>query len=226
MEIKKNKKQTKNIYIPLLLVLVVIAGIVAVSTTVRDAKEDAARRASAADTKSDIPVVASPSDKDKDKDDIPPYQNKIEESVKDAASDNETVESENPEQTEDAAAEAEKAPTVPVFISPVGGVVSKVFSDTVPVFSNTMNDYRVHTGVDVTGADGEAVLASANGTIGAIWDDPLMGKCMTVVHDGEFVSTYKGLAELLPAGIAQGVEVSAGQPIGAIGDTALIEVAE
>jgi len=218
METKKNKNHIKSFYIPLLLVLVVIAGIVAFATSMREAKE-ASQRASV-DKEENIPVVAAPagSDKDRDTETIP--EDKVE--TEDVA----VPETEETPETEAPAVEEPPAPAVPTFAAPVGGVVTKPFSDSVPVFSETMNDYRVHTGVDVAAGEGEAVLAAADGTVGAIWDDPLMGKCMTVVHEGEFVTTYKGLNEILPDGIAQGVTVSAGQPIAAVGDTALIEVAE
>ncbi len=219
MEIKKNKKSEKSFYIPVLVVLIVVAAIVAISTSVREAKESERRAAKSASD--NIPVVATPATEDKNEDNVPPYKKDRESELEAALTPPETKETEAPE-TE----QTVLAPAVPTFIAPTGGTVSKTFSDTVPVFSSTMNDYRVHTGVDVTGEPGEAVLASCGGTVGAIWDDPLMGKCMTVVHDGGFVSTYKGLYEVIPDGIAQGVAVSAGQPIAALGESALIEVAE
>ncbi len=222
MEIKNKNKQMKSFYIPLLLVLIVIAGIVAVTTSFREAAEDARR--TSADTSSDIPVVAPAADTapDKDRGTLPDKESEKEASlIPDKEEQTEQI-TDAPESEEPAA----EAPVEPTFISPVSGVVSKGFSVDVPVFSETMNDYRVHTGVDVTGGSGEAVLAAADGTVGAIWDDPLMGKCMTVVHDCGFVTTYKGLHEIIPEGIAQGVEVKAGQPIAALGESALIEIAE
>ena len=225
MEIKSNKKQTKSFYIPLLLALLVIAAVVAVTTSFREAAEDA-RRASV-DTSDGVPVVATPSPEDTDLHGKTPS---FGEARKDAEENGEKgdetapVMEETPSPETEAAAPAE--PAIPTFVPPVSGVVSKYFSADVPVFSETMNDYRVHAGVDVTGEAGEAVLADADGVIGAVWDDPLMGRCMTIVHDAGFVSTYKGLYETLPEGIAQGAAVSAGQPVAAIGETALIEVAE
>ena len=198
-----------------------MAAIVAAATSIRDAKSQP--RGTPKSSSGDIPVVAKPETEDKDEDNVPPY--KIERESEKAASltpDVTATEAPAPPETEP----AEEVPAVPTFISPVGGTVSKTFSDTVPVFSTTMNDYRVHTGVDITGEPGEAVLASADGVIGAIWDDPLMGKCMTIVHDGGFVTTYQGLNELLPEGIAQGTQVTAGQPVAAVGETALAEIAE
>lgn len=115
---------------------------------------------------------------------------------------------------------------IPQFRPPVGGAVIVSFSDTTPVFSSTMNDYRTHSGVDIEAEEGSAVLSCADGVIGAVWDDPMMGKCLTVVHSGGAVSTYKGLYETLPDGIEKGVWVYKGDVIAAVGDTALVEVGE
>ena len=232
MEIRKNSGNLKNFYIPLILALVVIAAIVAVATSL-GAREDAA---SSAKSRSDgVPVVASPAEGDASdtREAVPETKDKEGKhtSVEKEASQNDvngaegkadTAQEAPPEETE--ASKEEDA--VPTFISPVGGVVIKTFSDSVPVYSETMNDYRVHTGVDVSAEEGEAVLAPADGTVGAVWSDPLMGNCMTIVHAGEFVTTLKGLAEEFPEGIAQGVAVTAGQPVATVGETALVEVAE
>ena len=225
MEIKNNKRSSKSFYVPLLLALLVIAGIVAVTTSFHEAASDVRK---AADTASDVPVVATPSAKAENKDGGMGDKAETEEPAwmkeEDGRESEETTEA--PEETEaDVPAEPE-APVVPTFISPVSGIISKGFSADVPVFSETMRDYRTHPGVDVTAEAGEAVLAAADGMIGAVWDDPLMGKCMTIVHDGGFATTYKGLYEIIPEGIGQGIEVKAGQPIGAVGETALAEIAE
>lgn len=54
----------------------------------------------------------------------------------------------------------------------------------------------------------------------------MMGTCMTVVHSGSAVSTYKGLNPTLPEGIAPGATVTGGQVIAAVGNSALLEIAE
>ena len=225
MEIKNNKRSSKSFYVPLLLSLLVIAGIVAVTTSFHEASRDVRK---AADTADDIAVVASPSGETEDKDGGMGGKTETEEPAWKTGNDGKESEevTEAPEETEAEAPAEPEAPAVPVFVTPVSGVVSKGFSADVPVFSETMNDYRTHAAVDVTAEAGEAVLAAAGGTVGAIWDDPLMGKCMTIVHDAGFASTYKGLHEIIPEGIAQGVEVKAGQPVAAVGETALVEVSE
>lgn len=217
MENKKNKNQMKSFYIPLIAILVLLAAIVGITTSIADRK--AATQIDKG--KNSVPTVVTPADKSTNKGGADSRKAETEKSSP------ETEKTVKPEDTKPEETPVEPpAPVKPTFMSPVSGIVIKGYSDTVPVFSETMNDYRVHGGVDIAGEEGEAVLSAADGKIGAIWNDPLMGTCLTVVHDAGFVTTYKGLNEILPEGIAQGVEVKAGQPVGAIGDTALIEVAE
>ncbi len=126
-----------------------------------------------------------------------------------------------------AAAEEETtaaASVLPSFISPIqGGTVYRTHSVTVPVFSPTMDDWRTHTGVDIACEPAAAVLAAADGKIGNFWHDPLMGYTLSVIHTGDAVTLYQGLAEELPAGIQAGASVKAGQTIACAGNTALIE---
>jgi len=114
--------------------------------------------------------------------------------------------------------------TLPTFISPVqNGVILRGHSITVPVFSPTMEDYRTHTGIDILCDPASPVLAAADGKIGNVWKDPMMGQTVSIVHTGGAVTVYQGLAEELPDGITPGASVSAGQVIACSGNTALIE---
>ena len=62
--------------------------------------------------------------------------------------------------------------------------------------------------------------------IGEVWDDPMMGKCLSITHAGGGVSTYSNLCEELPAGITVGTSVKAGDIIAAAGESALAEIAQ
>lgn len=115
---------------------------------------------------------------------------------------------------------------LPDFISPLAGTVSRAHSLDVPSFSVTMNDYRTHCGVDIASSLGTPVRAAADGEIGEIWEDPMMGTCLSILHSGGAVSVYKNLAPELPDGIAAGAAVKAGETVGAVGESALIELGE
>lgn len=116
--------------------------------------------------------------------------------------------------------------TVDTYLAPVTGVVSKPHDDSLPVYSTTMNDFRVHKGIDVATAAGADVLASARGTVSRIWSDPLMGECLSIDHGNGVVSIYKNLAVEKAEGVKEGVKVTAGQKLGTVGESALIESAE
>lgn len=113
-----------------------------------------------------------------------------------------------------------------VFVIPADGDVLTDASLTVPVYSMTMNDHRTHTGVDIAVPLGSAVVACADGVVSGVYDDPMMGMTVTVDHGGEIVSVYKNLSGEMPSEITVGYPVSAGDVIGSVGATALVECEE
>ncbi len=115
---------------------------------------------------------------------------------------------------------------LPSFVLPVKGAILKEHDASLQVYSNTMNDYRVHLGVDVVTEENAPVYAAADGKIGKIWEDVKMGYCMAIEHSGDCVTVYKNLGETLPEGIAEGASVRAGQLIATVGNSAMIEIAE
>ena len=115
---------------------------------------------------------------------------------------------------------------LPTFNLPVSGKLSAVHDSELQVFSQTMNDYRVHLGVDILAEEGAPVYAAANGTVMQIWEDVRMGQCIAIKHSGDAVSIYKNVSAELPKGIIEGATVRAGQQIATIGSTAMVEIAE
>ncbi|MBQ8208819.1 MAG: M23 family metallopeptidase [Clostridia bacterium] len=129
----------------------------------------------------------------------------------------------------DASADEPAEPVVslpPKFNLPTVGILSKKHDTSLQVYSATMNDYRVHNGIDIVTEEGAPVYAAADGTVSQVWEDPLMGNCIAISHSGECYTVYKNLAEEIAAGIEAGVNVSAGQLIASVGNTAMIEIAE
>ena len=123
--------------------------------------------------------------------------------------------------------ETPNPPEAQVFTAPSsGGYVSKDFTEDVLVFSTTMNDYRVHMGVDIAGEAGAPVYAFCQGTVKEIKSDPFMGKTVVLSHANGIESRYMNLADQLPEGITVGSTVSMGTVIGAIGETAISECAD
>ena len=112
------------------------------------------------------------------------------------------------------------------FLLPVSGVLRSVHDADLQVFSPTMGDYRVHLGIDIGTVAGASVSAMADGTVAQIWDDVRMGRCVAVKHSGEAYTIYKNLVAEQPEGIVVGATVKAGDVIGTVGESAMVEIAE
>lgn len=108
----------------------------------------------------------------------------------------------------------------------VGGTMLKEYSSDVPVWSLTMEDYRIHSGIDVEAESGTEVIAAADGVLSLIDADPMMGQTIEITHSDSCKTVYKNLSTKLPEGLTSGAMVKAGQTIGYVGDTSLIEISE
>ncbi len=136
------------------------------------------------------------------------------------------VETTKPTKPTDAEPTVPTAETLPTLLLPVSGNLLRAHDLEVPVWSNTMADYRTHCGLDIAAQMGASVCAAADGVIAQVWEDPMMGQCISVKHAGDGLTIYRGLSPILPVGIEPGVEVRAGQLIANIGESAMIEIAE
>ena len=108
-----------------------------------------------------------------------------------------------------------------LVVSPLNGQVLTAFSVDKLVYDVTMDDWRVHDGVDISAKPGTTVLAACSGTVLAVENDPMMGTTVTIAHDGGYQTTYASL-QSRPT-VEAGDAVSAGQIIGAVGTTAKAE---
>ena len=117
-------------------------------------------------------------------------------------------------------------PEVPVYVVPCEGYVNKDYSEDTLVFSQTMNDHRIHLGIDISGKVGDKVMAFSKGVVEKIYSDAFMGKTIVINHGNGLKSCYMNLADTIPEGIKEGVTVDAGTVIGAIGETAISESAD
>ena len=118
-------------------------------------------------------------------------------------SDNDPVTSQNAQDTQptpDTSKNTENVsdddPDEVVFRNPAEGAVAKNHDTETLVYSVTMNDYRVHCGVDIAAAVGTPVYSVADGTITRIYDDYLMGKCIEIDHGNGYVTKYMHNSEV------------------------------
>ena len=124
------------------------------------------------------------------------------------------------EGNKDAVAEPD---VIPTLSAPLTGRVCRAHDLTVPVYSVTLDEYRVHNGIDILSEAGSDVKAMASGVVTEISDHPLLGHSVSVLHAGNLTTVYRNLVAEEIDGLSVGASVSAGQVIGHVGDTALVE---
>ena len=110
------------------------------------------------------------------------------------------------------------------FISPVSGKVVTTHSTSIPVFSETLEEWRIHTGIDISCAEGADIFACADGVISAVRSDALLGQTVEITHEGGIKSIYSNLdADSLPT---VGASVKCGEKIGTVGYSSISELAD
>lgn len=108
-----------------------------------------------------------------------------------------------------------------LIVAPLNGETVAAFSVDALAYNETLGDWRTHDGIDIAADVGTPVLAACSGTVTAVSEDDLLGTLVTITHDGGYESTYANLQSVPTVGVGQ--YVSAGQVIGSVGATALIE---
>ena len=145
----------------------------------------------------------------------------------DEESEEQPVFGENSGITEDIPTEAPVIKEEPAYVVPIaGGEVVKECALDKLVFSQTMQDYRTHNGIDISAETGDEVLCYAKGVVESVTEDPLLGVTVKVKHDYGLVTVYANLNPNLPAGIAPGKQLAVGEVLGYVGNSALAEKAE
>ncbi len=114
----------------------------------------------------------------------------------------------------------------PGYVKPCGAIISREYSDDVLVYSPTMYDYRVHTGVDIASELATPVKAVSGGIVTDISFDDMLGQTVTITSPDGLELRYCNLSEELSAIVKKDAVIQTGQIIGGIGQTALCEAAE
>ena len=111
------------------------------------------------------------------------------------------------------------------FIAPTAGTVVKEHSLEMPVFSLTLGEWRVHTGIDISCEEGAGVFASEAGVVTGIYSDPMLGYTVEITHRGDIKTRYSNLSSDVGT-LKVGDEVALGDKIGVVGDSSISELAE
>ena len=108
------------------------------------------------------------------------------------------------------------------FMAPVAGEISKDFANDTLIYSNTLEEWTTHLGIDIKAERTSIVVASEAGKIESIKTDPRYGLTITIDHGNGYKTIYSNL--LTTEFVQIGETVEKGQTIATVGDTASFEI--
>ena len=128
---------------------------------------------------------------------------------------------ENPKQVSETVKEENTVKEL-VFEIPVEGTLMKEYAKEDLVYSETLKEWTSHTGIDIKADKTTVVKSAEDGTVTAIKNDPRYGITVIISHANGYETRY---ANLLTAEFVKvGENVTKGQTIGTVGNTASFEI--
>ncbi len=100
---------------------------------------------------------------------------------------------------------------------PAEGEIISDYSGGKPVKSETMGEWRVHSGIDIGSLVGTAVKAPYKGVVISCENNRLTGNTVVIDHKNGYVSTLYNLENI---SVSKGENVEKGQKIGTVGKSA------
>ena len=110
------------------------------------------------------------------------------------------------------------------FCAPVSGEIIKDFANDTLIYSNTLEEWTTHLGIDIKANKTSIVVASEKGTVESIKTDPRYGLTITIAHENDFKTIYSNL--LTTEFVLEGETVEKGQTIATVGESASFEIAD
>ena len=110
------------------------------------------------------------------------------------------------------------------FQKPVDGEIMKGYAKDNLVYSETLQEWTTHLGIDIKAEKTTVVKAAEAGTVKSIKNDPRYGLTIVIEHEDGYETVYSNL--LSSEFVVEGEKVEKGQSIGTVGNTAAFEVAD
>ena len=110
------------------------------------------------------------------------------------------------------------------FQKPVEGDVVREYAKENLIYSETLQEWVTHTGIDIKAEKTTVVNAAEEGTVKSIKNDPRYGLTVVIEHDNNYQTVYSNL--LTSEFVVEGEKVEKGQAIGTVGNTAVFEIVD
>ena len=110
------------------------------------------------------------------------------------------------------------------FEKPVDGDIVKDFAIDSLVYSDTLQEWTTHTGIDIKADKTTVVKSAEEGIVKTIKNDPRYGLTVIIEHENGFQTVYSNL--LTSEFVVEGEKVEKGQSLGTVGNTAAFEIAD
>ena len=111
----------------------------------------------------------------------------------------------------------------PEFSMPVDGEIIRGYAKDSLIYSDTLEEWVTHLGIDIKADRASVVKASEGGTISSIKNDPRYGLTIVIEHANGYRTIYSNL--LTTEFVKEGEKVEKGQTIGTVGNSASFEIA-
>lgn len=108
------------------------------------------------------------------------------------------------------------------MIMPVEGELGLDFTKDTLIYSETLEEWTSHKGIDIFTGEGSPVKASLSGKVKEVYEDSLWGIVIIVDHGNGLMTKYANLAS--KDMVKEGGEVNKGDVISKVGKTANIEM--
>ena len=110
------------------------------------------------------------------------------------------------------------------FQRPVEGEIVREFAQENLVYSETLEEWVTHTGIDIKADKTTVVKVAEAGVVKSIKNDPRYGLTIVIEHDDTYQTVYSNL--LTSEFVVEGETVEKGQSIGTVGNSAVFEIAD
>ncbi|NLJ98002.1 MAG: M23 family metallopeptidase [Tissierellia bacterium] len=133
------------------------------------------------------------------------------------------VEEEEPEsEPEPEQQEPKSSTSTGEMIAPVDGKLGDDFTKDNLIYSETLEEWTSHNGIDILAQEGQEVKAALSGEVLEVYEDELWGIVAIIDHGNGLMTKYANLSTMEM--IKEGNRVEKGTVISKVGNTAAIEM--